>query len=971
MVNSEPQKRIHFTPQQHEIIHTFGQGQAVVAGAGCGKTTTLVAKCLRLLEENPKARVCAVSFTEKSVRDLKKAIETGLKLKNHSLHRHWVKTIHGLCSTIIQEFPHAAGLSGGERILLQNEAEELWERSIELLWTRDDSVEVSAALENLLKSYSTTQLEWLIKRYRYLQSVGPREVEKLPKSLGVLFSSVEQRYLQSKRRMGVLDFNDLELYAKVALRNASVAHYYHGRFDLVLVDEFQDTNPIQGEILEKFARPNFQNLCIVGDPKQSIYRFRDADVTVFYDLTNRLARRHDLSTNYRSHPQIIDWVNVVCAPLFEASALPYEPLDAGRGVQVGAEELEKTDERVLKLEVSTEEELAHFLKAKMDQGEDLSEYAILARSLQSRTRRILLALQKMGVQFLIGTGGKFFEDPRVQELIHFLKGMASPNHLYSQWVALRSPWVQAKETHFSEFFNKKEHPLAMWLNEVFDRRVELRPGEILERLMDFPSLLPEMQMPLLSLWHLCEEYSSSGFSFEEVVEKLEKAVLKEEPGKEVPPPTLRGAIQVMTIHASKGLEFKNVILIDFGKPYRGMGGFQDLFWKRGEGAHLFVRDENGERDKKDPENQYWKKIEQEAAVAESKRLFYVAITRAKENLYLLWPHLTKEPEADLEKDIWRGWVSGLSQLKSITITPSKEPACEIKTETKRGDEERPEKNAQIKVEIHKVRTRHSPSEWRILNQCERRYARRWVEMATPEENIKWVRASKAIEDSSGEASPTLVASERGNQVHEWLETENWSELKTLWKEQPEHWIETIREGLFFESDKNSDFQNFKELQFEVRIDADIDLVGAMDRLRLQTNEKTGKIHLEVIDFKWTEKAKNAEELFRDYWVQLKAYALAAQILTGAKVPNEATLSVKLLHLFPGGAHWVSPPFEDGELEFAPLQKWSKGLAGKANTLLQGQHSVWHSWQEIQATPGTHCAHCEWKNSCKAASIGEA
>jgi superfamily I DNA/RNA helicase len=231
----------NLNPKQLQIIESFGLGQAVIAGAGCGKTTTLVAKCLALLEKNPKARFCAVSFTEKSVRDLKESLVKGFKEAGHEQSltsggvHHWVKTIHGLCASIIQEFPEASGLQGGERILVEDEASLLWTKSLNVLWTSSENAEISEALDRLLATYSRAQLESLFLKLRSLLAFG---VERLiqknfareeVKDLWFVFQSIHHRYAHSKNRDGALDFNDLEVFALKALQSPKVQQYFQSR----------------------------------------------------------------------------------------------------------------------------------------------------------------------------------------------------------------------------------------------------------------------------------------------------------------------------------------------------------------------------------------------------------------------------------------------------------------------------------------------------------------------------------------------------------------------------------------------------------------------------------------------------------------------------------------------------------------------------------------------------------------------
>src|SRR4051812_27360723 len=109
-----------FTFEQQDVIDEFGKSQGVLAGAGSGKTTTLVGKCAALLRRNPKARFAAVSFTEKSAADLRKKLQLELSKvtgEPFPLRRHWVSTIHGFCRKLIQENASQIGLHGDEEIL--------------------------------------------------------------------------------------------------------------------------------------------------------------------------------------------------------------------------------------------------------------------------------------------------------------------------------------------------------------------------------------------------------------------------------------------------------------------------------------------------------------------------------------------------------------------------------------------------------------------------------------------------------------------------------------------------------------------------------------------------------------------------------------------------------------------------------------------------------------------------------------
>jgi DNA helicase-2/ATP-dependent DNA helicase PcrA len=308
-----------FTPEQLEVIHSWGKGQAVIAGAGCGKTTTLVAKCVALLERKPEARFAAVSFTEKSAADLRDKLSRSLPRteKGSPLSGHWVTTIHGLCGSVIREFPREAGMDGEETVLAEADARVMWERALEKLWFDELPEDVRLALEQLLDRESKDSLADLLARlkslftFRVFERFSDGDDDTL--ALAIVGAYVIDGYERAKRRRGVIDFDDLERGARRALSHERVREAFHRRFDLVMVDEFQDTNPVQAEILWRLARPDLSNLCVVGDPKQSIYRFRDADVSVFEECCAQLSVRQKLTLNFRCRPGILDFTNAVCA----------------------------------------------------------------------------------------------------------------------------------------------------------------------------------------------------------------------------------------------------------------------------------------------------------------------------------------------------------------------------------------------------------------------------------------------------------------------------------------------------------------------------------------------------------------------------------------------------------------------------------------------------------------------------------
>ncbi len=434
------------SPQQQKVIETWNQSLAVVAGAGSGKTTTVIEKCRVLLEKNPSARICAVSFTERSARDLFDRFSSFT-----DVYQHRVATIHGLCRSVIEDFPQKADCDGGEKILNETESKALWDQTLERLWFEAAPDKVESSLQRLLTRESRGELMNLIQRVKSLQSFGV--IDALMKSkdqetydLGVVSAHAIDFFNRSKVKQGVLDFDDLETHAKTILSFEEVRSYYHRKFDLMIVDEFQDTNPIQAQIIRSIARPGFQNLCVVGDPKQSIYRFRDADVSLFEEWCEKMQVQVSLDWNFRSHPKIIEFVNQVSERPFEASGMAYHSLVPKKEVE------EESEESLERWDIQSPAEFARALKNEVERkNESYSDRVLLLKRIRG-SEHWIQALSSEGIPLAIGSGGLFWEDPRVRELASFIVSWFFPQNRLSMATFLRAPWMGISDQQLDQWF---------------------------------------------------------------------------------------------------------------------------------------------------------------------------------------------------------------------------------------------------------------------------------------------------------------------------------------------------------------------------------------------------------------------------------------------------------------------------------------------------------------------------------------
>ncbi len=947
------------SPEQRQVVETWGQGLAVLAGAGSGKTTTLVVKCQELLRRKPDARIAAVSFTEKSASDLREKLSRRLP-GPQPLKGHWVATIHGLCSSVIREFPREAGFDGEESMMSESDSQLVWERALNALWFEELPDTVGPALECLLEREGRSGVEGLLRRTRELRLFGLLDrlkdsPEPTSRALVTLSEFVFGRYDRFKRRRGSLDFNDLEQGADRALGHAHVREALQKRFDLVLVDEFQDTNPLQAGILWRVARPGGTNLCVVGDPKQSIYRFRDADVSVFEELCSQLPQRISLTWNFRSRPGIIDFSNRVCAPAFEVSKLTYEPLVPKR--EVHPEGLPPVE----RLEVSDPIELARAIRGEVERGIPLEQMALVLRKIRGN-EHWLKALQAEGIPLAVGSGGLFWEDPRVRELSALIQWWDQPGNALSGAVFLRAPWVAVPDAELDAWvrqdptlqapFFASSHPVARLLGSLRGRT--LRPAELILRLLDEPGIEAELGAQALGLWHRLEEWSSRGMEFHAVALELQDCLAQGRRERDVPPPKNRGQLLVLTIHGSKGLEFDHVILVDLPPKVPRPGETPLLFWDRSRGAFLGRRTPEGDRDRKDAEELLWREDEKAKALAESKRLFYVALTRARERLWLVYPPTVGEgaelgPEV-LDKDFWRGWIETSGSAPAALLQAPQARGASPGGQALPATAEAGGPGALTPADVGQVelfRPRYSVTEWNLLGRCARAYE--WTSVRPKLLPPQLASRRSASAQPAGLAPDTEVShQELGTQVHRCLELGDWDGLRGLeqsvgpdrLRAQPLiEWGQS--HPLMAPADRSLGRRVWTEFSFEVPVGGE-SLVGSIDRLVQDGDRFT------LVDFKVTRKAKPAAELIEAYRNQLALYARAVKILAPE---SQGNLDILLVNITPGAVQCVPVEVSDSAIP--------DELARQAARIVSGHAGV--------PSPGSLCGVCDFRSSCPEAA----
>lgn len=324
----------------------------------------------------------------------------------------------------------------------------------------------------------------LMGLYKYIKAYADRDVAKklLPYWFKVIEAFVAYREAQ-RQEVNVLTFGDLERKAIELLdNNTAIRDKYHKMFRFIMVDEFQDTNEQQKQLvyllygnskykLDKSVDVPEKNLFVVGDPKQSIYRFRNADVKVFHKVCNDIKNGDlnnpgvsiEMNTNYRSHKNIVDICNVFFPDVMgedKSQPVHYDPLEAGldnEGAKVELITVAKpatgtgknggvvaVDKRKAEAEVLARK----ILELKAD-GVSFSKMTILLRAM-THVDAITDALQVVGIPYVVSGGKGFYKRPEVQDLICIFKACYSKYNVLELSVALKSPFLSLDNQFIDE-----------------------------------------------------------------------------------------------------------------------------------------------------------------------------------------------------------------------------------------------------------------------------------------------------------------------------------------------------------------------------------------------------------------------------------------------------------------------------------------------------------------------------------------
>jgi len=598
--------------KQREAVEYMDGPLLILAGAGSGKTRVLTYKIAYLLEQEivKPWQILAITFTNKAAKEMKERVEA---LVGQVASDMWLGTFHSVCVRILKREIELLGYSRDFNIFDEIDKEKVIKEIM-----KKNNIDEKVYPVGLLKSEISKAKEVMKDEVQYQKdAMGDYRKEEIAK--------IYNMYQATLRKNNSIDFDDIiMLTVKLFLENPDRLMYYQGKFNYILVDEYQDTNKTQF-LLISLLSSGTGNICVVGDESQSIYGFRGADISNILNFESEFpnAKIIKLEENYRSTKNILNAANEV---------IKNNKSKIEKELWTQNDEGEKLDYKTL----NNEYEEVEFVVDKIDevcrkQNQKYSDFAVLFRT-NAQARVLEEVFMKAGTPYKLIGGIKFYARKEIKDIISYLKLIQNTNDNIALKRIINEPKRGIGDTALDKLdMLASESGISIFeLIQNSNNLVGIRSAGNIILFRDMMNDLIKLKDTMKVSELIKKVLKDSGYEdmlnsegtketeirFDNLMEFIGVAMEFENENAEN---TLGDflesialvsdvdnldesaeAVTLMTMHSAKGLEFENVFLV---------GMEEGLFPSK-------------------------RSIEEDYDTEEERRLCYVAITRAKQHLYI-------------------------------------------------------------------------------------------------------------------------------------------------------------------------------------------------------------------------------------------------------------------------------------------------------------------------------------------------
>lgn len=658
-------------PAQRQAVENIDGPSLVIAGAGSGKTRVLTYRIAHLLRlgKNPN-KILALTFTNKAAKEMKERI--GALVGKDIVRYLWMGTFHSIFARILRYEAERIGYPKNYTIYDTVDSKNLIKKILKELQLDDKMYKPNDVLARI--SYAKNNL---ITADAYLNSPKMQEIDlsqNRPK-MGKIYKIYTQRCVKA----AAMDFDDLLLNTNILFKkNPDILEKYQQRFDYVLVDEYQDTNYAQYLIIKKLSEKH-RNICVVGDDSQSIYSFRGARIENILNFQkdykdNRIFK---LEQNYRSTKTIVDASNSIIEK--NKNKIPkkvWSNNDDGAKIKIVQNMVDSLEGKMVANSIMESRLTDHF---------NLREYAILYRT-NAQSRIFEEALRRNGIPYKIYSGISFYQRKEIKDLLAYFRLVVNHNDDEALKRVINYPKRGIGNTTLARLeAAATQMGISIWKAMLAMDKLDIKVAKATQnRMMEFAKMIYIFAQQIektdaYDLAHdiasktgllkdLYQDRSPEGVSRHENVQELLSGIkdfTTQNSSDDGKPVTLDMFLQevalmtnqdaddedddrvvLMTIHSAKGLEFNNVYIV----------GLEEGLFPSEMSSHTAHE------------------------LEEERRLFYVAVTRAKKNLILSyassrfrWGETKESPPSRFIEEIDKKYIDVEQSFDSINFGKKTSP----------------------------------------------------------------------------------------------------------------------------------------------------------------------------------------------------------------------------------------------------------------------------------------------------------
>jgi len=608
-------------PQQRAAVENTQGPAMIVAGAGSGKTRVITYRVAHLIEKGVDPfNILVLTFTNKASKDMRERI---MKVVGAEAKNIWMGTFHSVFSKILRVEAEKIGYPSNFTIYDTDDSKSLI-RTILRELQLDDKLYNANFVYNRISSAKNN----LVSYTEYMENgeIQAEDISNKRPLIGVIYETYTKRCFKA----GAMDFDDLLFKTNILLKtHPDVLNKYQQKFKYLMVDEYQDTNFSQYTIVKKLAAA-YQNICVVGDDAQSIYAFRGANIQNILNFERDYPdlKVYKLEQNYRSTQNIVNVANSIIANnKNQLEKNVFSDNESGDRIKVQRAFTDNEEGKIVADSI---------VQDRTTKGYNYNDFAILYRT-NAQSRAMEEALRKLNVPYKIYGGLSFYQRKEIKDLIAYFRLTFNPADEEAIKRVINYPKRGLGDTTVEKIsVAADQHNITMW--QVICNPQQYIPGRIANQLNDFAMMVQSFaaesrkqdayETALYIAQHsgilkeLHADQSEEGRGRHENIQELLNGIKEFGEREDIEDRSLavfmqdialltnddkaddknKDTVSLMTIHSSKGLEFKNVYVV---------GLEENLFPSQ-------------------------MSLNSRTDLEEERRLFYVAVTRAEKKLTLTY-----------------------------------------------------------------------------------------------------------------------------------------------------------------------------------------------------------------------------------------------------------------------------------------------------------------------------------------------